>query len=162
MARVSTPDPIPLTDSPLKYDTYRRVYAAVLLSSQPTAIADLAGLELRAAMRILQWLNSSGLIEHKGTQWLPNLDRVKLVLDPVIEDDVTATPIPRRPQQRALFLERAAQLFEYDVEYPEAEVNERLKELNPDFAALRRYLVEAQLLTRDHGIYQRPMSPPGN
>lgn len=156
----SNSGPVPLTDSPLKYDTYRRVYAAVLLSSQPTAIADLAGLELRAAMRILQWLNSSGLVEHRGAEWVPNLDRVLLVLDRVAEYELSLTPIPRRPQQRALFLERAAQLFEYDVEYPEAEVNERLKELNPDFAALRRYLVDAQLLTRDHGIYQRPMSPP--
>ncbi|HST82111.1 MAG TPA: DUF2087 domain-containing protein [Kineosporiaceae bacterium] len=154
------PGVVPLTDSPLKYETYRRVYAAVLLTSQPTAIADLAGLDLRATMRILQWLNSSGLVEHGGAEWLPRLDRVSLMLDSVAEDDLTQTPIPRRPQQRALFLERAATLFEYGVEYPEAEVNERLKELNPDFAALRRYLVEAQLLTRDHGIYQRPMSPP--
>jgi hypothetical protein len=41
------------------------------------------------------------------------------------------------------------------VEYPEAQVNERLAGLNPDFAALRRYLVEEGLLSRSNGIYRR-------
>ena len=152
----AVPAGVPLLDSALRQENYRRVFAAALLASQPPVIADLAGLELRTTMRILQWLSNSGLVVRHGTDWTANLDRISVTIDPVTDTDpLMQSPIPRRPQQRALFLERAAQLFEYDVRYPEAVVNEKLTALNPDFAALRRYLVEAGLLVREHGIYER-------
>ena len=39
--------------------------------------------------------------------------------------------------------------------YPEPEVNEILGRFHPDHAALRRYLVENQFLTREDGVYWR-------
>ena len=42
-----------------------------------------------------------------------------------------------------------------DRDYEEKEVNMRLALLHPDVAALRRYLVDAGLMTRAGGIYRR-------
>jgi hypothetical protein len=47
------------------------------------------------------------------------------------------------------------QCFPEDREYEEKEVNMRLALLHPDVAALRRYLVDGRLMTRDAGIYRR-------
>ena len=41
----------------------------------------------------------------------------------------------------------------------ERDVNMRLALRHPDVAALRRYLVEAGLMTRDHGVYRRATAP---
>ncbi|MFM2106115.1 MAG: hypothetical protein RL338_1147 [Chloroflexota bacterium] len=48
--------------------------------------------------------------------------------------------------------------FPEERPYPEREVNERLALVHPDVAALRRYLVEARLMTREAGIYRRAAS----
>jgi Uncharacterized protein conserved in bacteria (DUF2087) len=40
-------------------------------------------------------------------------------------------------------------------EYAEADVNDRLLELYDDYVTLRRYLVDAGLLTRSAGVYRR-------
>ena len=39
-------------------------------------------------------------------------------------------------------------MFEFDQQYTETEVNIQLGTLHPDFAALRRYLVDCGVLTR--------------
>ena len=41
------------------------------------------------------------------------------------------------------------------MKYPEARVNEILGEVHPDFAALRRYLVENSFLDRADNVYWR-------
>jgi hypothetical protein len=45
--------------------------------------------------------------------------------------------------------------FEHDIRYPEAALNEQLKQLHPDFASLRRYLIDHKLMARDKNIYWR-------
>ncbi len=45
------------------------------------------------------------------------------------------------------------------VRYPEREVVEILKRFHPDHASLRRYLVDEDLLSRDHGEYWRSGGP---
>jgi DNA-binding transcriptional ArsR family regulator len=45
--------------------------------------------------------------------------------------------------------------FVEDRPYPEKEVNQRLALFHPDVAALRRYMVDAGLMTRDAGVYRR-------
>jgi hypothetical protein len=45
--------------------------------------------------------------------------------------------------------------FPDDRDYPEKEVNQRLALFHPDAAALRRYLVDSGLMTRESGIYRR-------
>jgi len=63
--------------------------------------------------------------------------------------------IPSQLKKRKVILRWLVQDFEPGVEYTEKEVNERLKQHNLDYAALRRYLVEAQLMQRENGIYWR-------
>lgn len=63
--------------------------------------------------------------------------------------------IPSRHQKLLVVLDHIAQSFEPGKTYPEAEVNDVLTAFHPDYAALRRYLVENQFLTRQDGVYWR-------
>ncbi|HEX7104140.1 MAG TPA: DUF2087 domain-containing protein, partial [Nitrolancea sp.] len=63
--------------------------------------------------------------------------------------------IPAGRKKLLVILDWLATLFEPDVDYPEREVNEILARYHPDFATLRRDLVDNGCLTRDHGIYRR-------
>ena len=69
--------------------------------------------------------------------------------------------IPARTRKRDLLLPVILeQCFPEDRAYEEREVNMRLALLHPDVAALRRYLVDGGLMTREAGIY-RPARPRG-
>lgn len=63
--------------------------------------------------------------------------------------------IPMTGSKRRIVLEYLVTVFEPGVRYPEREVNTLLAVWNPDYAALRRYLVEARLMSRDAGVYWR-------
>ena len=72
-------------------------------------------------------------------------------------DRLTAMPRPGRKRQIAL--EHIVQLFEPGRRYAEADVNQMLRAVWDDVAALRRYLVEAALLDRSGGEYWRIGGP---
>ncbi len=64
--------------------------------------------------------------------------------------------IPAKPRKRDLLLPVILdRCFPDDRDYEEREVNMRLALLHPDVAALRRYLVDGRLMSRDGGIYRR-------
>ena len=63
--------------------------------------------------------------------------------------------MPARQSRRRLLLEEIAQALEPGVRYPERRVSLFLGELHPDYAALRRYLVDEGLLSRNGGEYWR-------
>lgn len=63
--------------------------------------------------------------------------------------------IPATRSKRLLVLERLVQEFEPGLRYDEREVNFTLQLFHPDYAALRRYLVDEGLLTRAQGVYWR-------
>ncbi len=63
--------------------------------------------------------------------------------------------IPSKRAKLLVVLDHVAQAFELDRTYPEAEVNVILERFHPDYAALRRYLVEDQFLTRENSVYWR-------
>ena len=64
--------------------------------------------------------------------------------------------IPAKPRKRDLLLPVILdRCFPDDREYEEKEVNMRLALLHPDVAALRRYLVDGRLMSREGGIYRR-------
>lgn len=63
--------------------------------------------------------------------------------------------IPARRARRLLLLDRVAQEFEPGRRYREAEVDAVLKSLHDDHAALRRYLIDEELMSREAGIYWR-------
>jgi hypothetical protein len=67
--------------------------------------------------------------------------------------------MPRAGRKRRIVLDNIAQLFEPGVRYPEVDVNLRLRQVWPDVAALRRYLVDAGLLDRSDAEYWRAGGP---
>ena len=67
--------------------------------------------------------------------------------------------IPAQEKKRGVVLRYLLEsCFPEDREYPEKEVNQRLALFHRDVAALRRYLVEARLMTRSAGIYRRAVT----
>jgi hypothetical protein len=72
--------------------------------------------------------------------------------------------LPARQSRRRLLLDKIAQAFEPGVQYSERRVNLFLGAVYGDYAALRRYLVDAEFLSRSDGQYWRsggtvPSSP---
>ncbi len=68
--------------------------------------------------------------------------------------------IPAQEKKRVAVLRWIAETaFDAARDYPEPEVNDRLARINPDVAALRRYLVDARFMERASGIYRlRPFA----
>lgn len=63
--------------------------------------------------------------------------------------------IPAQRKKRAAVLEHIATRLERDRRYSEREVNAIIGAFHEDFATLRRELIMARLLEREHGIYTR-------
>lgn len=81
--------------------------------------------------------------------------RQERVLRSFFTDEGRLHTIPSRHAKLLVVLDRLAQEFEPGRTYPEAEVNDVLQRFHPDYAALRRYLVENDFMTRDGGVYWR-------
>jgi hypothetical protein len=97
-----------------------------------------------------------------GVDPVPALDPAP-VLDALARDprlrvflgDGRIETMPAKRSRRRLLLDQVAQAFEPGVRYPEQRVSQFLGTLHPDYAALRRYLVDEELLTRSGGQYWR-------
>ena len=78
--------------------------------------------------------------------------------DPIVRRFVSSgrlVAIPARKSKRRLVLDWLAQGFEPGRVYPEAAVNQMLLRFHPDYAALRRYLVDEGFMERRQGFYWR-------
>jgi hypothetical protein len=82
-------------------------------------------------------------------------ERDRKVLSNFLSEDGRLHTIPSKQGKLQVVLDHLAQSFEPGRRYPEKDVNEVLQEFHPDYAALRRYLVEGQFLTREDGVYWR-------
>lgn len=72
-----------------------------------------------------------------------------------VDDDGRLTQMPAKRARRLLLLDWIAQRFEPGRRYPETEVNRELRQVDDDYAALRRYLVEEGFLSRENNVYWR-------
>ena len=63
--------------------------------------------------------------------------------------------IPAKRSRRRLLLDKIAQGFDPGVRYQERHVSKFLGAIYADYAALRRYLVDEELLSRSGGEYWR-------
>lgn len=63
--------------------------------------------------------------------------------------------IPSNPRRLEVVLYWLVEQFEPERRYPEREVNALIKRYHPDFAALRRYLIDYGLMERAENIYWR-------
>ena len=69
--------------------------------------------------------------------------------------DGTLNSIPNQHKKLMVILNHLVKNFEPGVKYPENQVNQILRRFHEDTAALRRYMVDNNLLTREKGIYLR-------
>ena len=81
------------------------------------------------------------------------LDREEQLKPFVRDGRIIAMPV--RPAKRRLLLDCVAQAFEPGLRFPEAAVDDVLKVLCDDHAALRRYLVDEGFMERRQGFYWR-------
>ncbi len=79
-------------------------------------------------------------------------------LRPFLRDGRIQT-MPAKRARRLQLLGEVAQVFEPGVRYPETVVNRVLAAIYPDYASLRRYLVDEELMARDGGLYWRIGGP---
>jgi hypothetical protein len=69
--------------------------------------------------------------------------------------------IPSQQKKWLVILERLADEFEPNREYPEQQVNQILVEFHEDVATLRRDLIDFEFMTRNRGIYRKVMDRNG-
>ncbi|NWG17661.1 MAG: metalloregulator ArsR/SmtB family transcription factor, partial [Chloroflexi bacterium] len=62
---------------------------------------------------------------------------------------------PSSEKKWLVILRWLADRFEYDVKYPEKQVNEIITRHHPDYALLRRELIDRGFMRREKGIYWR-------
>jgi hypothetical protein len=140
-------------------------------------VAALSGLPLKDVVLAARRLARAGLVHRDGSVLALHTERFgaaaraaaeaapppePLSADPA-EDAVLSAfvrdgrlvSIPAQHSKRVVVLQHLARVFEPGVHYPEREVNALLAVWHPDVAALRRYLVDEGLLTRDAGVYWR-------
>ena len=79
-------------------------------------------------------------------------DFERLVLQRFFEDG-RLKEIPVKVNKLMVVLKRLAKEFDPNARYTEKEVSECLKRFHPDFATLRRLLVDWRFLTRENSIY---------
>jgi hypothetical protein len=77
-----------------------------------------------------------------------------------VDPDDRLVSIPAQRKKRMAILRWLAEDFQPGRRYPEAEVNRIISRRHPDFATLRRYLVDEELMQRQRGIYWRAGTVP--
>ncbi|GAA4961583.1 hypothetical protein HD597_001932 [Nonomuraea thailandensis] len=73
--------------------------------------------------------------------------------------DGRLTTMAMKRDKRLVVLRYIARVFEPGVRYPEKDVNVALRAFHDDYAALRRYLVDEELLSREGNVYWRSGGP---
>ena len=147
--------------------------AALLNLRAPTVSHHLA--RLRALGLVSMRADGNVHVYRLEPETLRGLSRQVLALDEIVAlaDDVDAEAwqrkvlrdffdgqrlkeIPASRKKREVVVRWLASQFPIDVQYREVDVNALLKRYHPDTATLRRELVGAGLLRREHSIYWRP------
>jgi hypothetical protein len=159
-----------------------RVYAAVVLGAgTPSEVTARTGLPHREVVAALRRLERGGLIsaadrrlvarvevfKDSVREYAPvappeeplDLDRQKAAVLRAFVVDGRLSRIPAARGKRRIVLEHIAASFEPGVKYPERTVDAILRAWHDDHASLRRYLVDEELLAREHAMYWRVGGP---
>lgn len=158
--------------------TRLRVVAALALGAGSLEeCAEAADLPLKDVALAARRLARAGLVQRDGHALTLHTDRFGAAAraaaeaapapEPLSDDpaedavlsafvrDGRLVSIPPRRSKRLVVLNHLVRVFEPGVRYPEREVNALLAVWHADVAALRRYLVDEGLLTREAGMYWR-------
>jgi hypothetical protein len=150
-------------------DRLKVVAALALGASSSAEITAATGMSPRQAGRALARLSAGGLVEGDPAGYRLRSEALReaamadakpepapegsdaegaAVLRRFIRGNrLTSIPVPRA--KRLVILDHLAGLFEPGRRYTEAEVNQALGAWHPDYAALRRYLVDEGFLRRE-------------
>ncbi|MFF5212750.1 DUF2087 domain-containing protein [Streptosporangium sp. NPDC000396] len=145
-----------------------RVLSALALGGTPEE----SGLGGDATRRALDRLERGGLaVRDDDGRWRARRERFRELLHATARPAASASPeekvlrsflvegrlraIPTKRDKQLIVLNYIAQVFEPGVRYPEKEVDVALRAFHDDFAALRRYLVDDGLLSRENNVYWR-------
>ncbi|HEV7207607.1 MAG TPA: DUF2087 domain-containing protein [Mycobacteriales bacterium] len=158
-------------------DRLRVAAALVLGATTLTRIRELTGADTRDAATALARLEAGGLAYRDGGAWYLAADQLKWAAaaaapptdtddhgarDPTVAGvlrtflrDGALISIPTARGKRRVVLDHLVRVFEVGRRYPEPEVDAALRAFHPDYASLRRHLVDEQFLERSAGIYWR-------
>jgi hypothetical protein len=150
-------------------DRLRAMAAVALGAGNLAEVAERTGLEPRAAARALSRLVAGGLLDGEaGKGYRVRTEALQAAAIPPAAEaegpETTAAQgdevlrrfihkgrllaMPAAHGKRLVVLDHLAGLFEPGRRYPEPEVNELLGRYHPDYAMLRRYLVDDGFLDR--------------
>ena len=162
----------------------RRLRIAGLISQKALSAEEIASAVDLAPATVshhLGYLRRAGLVTEQRQQYYtvfrlntqPLLDALRALAEqpvpPDLEDDLAKydrkvlgdflvdgklKTIPSQRKKRDVILRLLAKQFEMGREYPEKEVNLIIAEYHDDFFTLRREMVDAGMMSRDHGIYR--------
>jgi hypothetical protein len=172
-----TADPFALIAA-LADESRLRVFAQVLLhGGTTTSVAEAVGLREKDTLKRLTLLENAGLVARADAAWQAKTQVLREaaagaaternVIDHGASDPGVASvlrvflpegrleQIPSARSKRLVVLDHIARVFEPGVHYSEREVNTLLTAFHPDYAALRRYLVDEGFLAREAGSYWR-------
>ena len=82
------------------------------------------------------------------------------VLEIFVDPDGKLNGIPAQRKKRMVILRWLVEDFRPGHRYPESEVNEIIGRRHPDFATLRRHLVDEELMQRRESVYWRTGTVP--
>jgi hypothetical protein len=159
-----------------------RVYAAVVLGADlPSSVADRTGLPARTVVAAIRRLQQGGLVKIVDGRLVAEItafkdsvrefappsadaepldpDRQKAAVLRAFMADGRLVQIPAARSKRLVVLEHLAACFEPGVKYPEKAVDAILRAWHPDYASLRRYLIDEAMLTRENAVYWRTGGP---
>ncbi|MGA8115140.1 MAG: DUF2087 domain-containing protein [Actinocatenispora sp.] len=159
-----------------------KTYAAIALgAATPSDVAAASGLVARDVVRALTALTDQGLVSQEEGRLTADLSVFKTAvraslaaplphtpLDPDAERDAVLRAfirdgrliqIPTARRKRRIVLEHMVACFEPGVKYPERAVDAILRAWHADYASLRRYLIDEDLMAREHGVYWRSGGP---
>jgi hypothetical protein len=164
----------------LAEDGRLKVVAAVVLgATTPTAVAGATGLEPKVVTKALDRLIRGGLVEagagglrvtserfkeaaqhaaaarpqRRPEEFGATADQAGVLRNYLVDGKLAQIPAQR--SKRLVVLDFLAGQFEPGRTYPEEQVNYVLGRFHADYAALRRYLVEEEMLERRDGFYWR-------
>jgi hypothetical protein len=161
-----TPAPRELVALLAEPDRLKALAAVALGANSLPDVAEYAGLEAKTAARALSRLVAGGLLEGgSGEGYRVRQETLREAARPSADEADPAEEsenevvrrfihrgrllaIPAAHSKRLVVLDHLAGLFEPGRRYPEAEVNELLGRYHPDYAMLRRYLVDDGFLDR--------------
>lgn len=158
------------------------VFAAVVLGARTAEqVATATGLDARGVTAALRRLTGGELVSVTGDGLVADTGAFKRAVreaapdgspgpaldpDPAREavlrsfiQDGRLVRMPAAHGKRRVVLEHIAASFEPGRKYPEPLVNAVLRAWHPDYASLRRYLVDEQLMAREAGQYWRIGGP---